>query len=179
MFTAMPFSFAARMSWRATVMTMFVLIALAAPRPGAAQQGCAPSNRGMAQMQLAEISLLNAAQQRIALRAFIADEPLEMASGYQHICPEVVARTAILFRYPAPVAGRFHMHNVKAPLDIGFFDQSGLLFQAMQMHPYQDGDEILYGPMQKFQYALEARLGFFGEQNLAAGASRLLLDTLP
>lgn len=179
MFTAMPVSPATRLSRRATVIALALIALLAPPRPGAAQQACTPSNRGMAQMHLADISLLNAGRQRIPLRAFIADEPLEMASGYQHICPEVVARTAILFRYPAPVAGRFHMHNVKAPLDIGFFDHSGLLFQAMQMHPYQDGDEILYGPMQKFQYALEARLGFFREQNLAAGASRLLLDTLP
>jgi len=145
----------------------------------AAEPDCAATNRGLARMQSADIELLNARRERVTLRAFIADEPLEMAAGYQFICPAVVARTAILFRYAAPGAGRFHMHNVKAPLDIAFFDAGGDLFQAMQMQPYRDGAEVLYGPMRKFQYALEARRGFLREKHLTAGASKLLLDSLP
>ena len=130
-------------------------------------------------MESARIVLLNAQRQRVELDSLIADDALERASGYQHICPEVIARTSILFRYAAPGAGRFHMRNVKAPLDIGFFDEGGVLIQSMVMRPYGDGDEILYGPMRTFQYALEARAGFFREKGLSAGASRLLLDTLP
>jgi len=154
-------------------------VALVALAGGAAAADCAPTNRGLARMQTADIELLNARRERVTLRAFIADEPVEMAAGYQFICPEVVARTAILFRYAAPSAGRFHMHNVKAALDIAFFDAAGELFQAMAMRPYNDGEEALYGPMRKFQYALEARRGFLRDKHLRAGDSRLVLESLP
>lgn len=177
----LPFSrILARMIPRVIAAAIVVATAVAtAEFAAAAELDCAPTNRGMAQMQRAEIALLNARDERVTLRAFIADEPLEMAAGYQFICPEVVARTAILFRYDAPGAGRFHMHNVKAALDIAFFDAGGALFQAMAMQPYADGAEVLYGPMRKFQYALEARRGFLREKHLAAGQSRLILDSLP
>lgn len=149
------------------------------PNPAWAQPDCAPSNRGMAHMEVARIALLNDQHQKIEFAAFIADDSMERADGYQYICPAIIARTTILFRYSAPSAGRFHMHNVKAPLDIGFFDAEGVLIQSMLMRPYQDGKEILYGPMQKFQYALEARQGFFTEKKLSAGISKLLIDVLP
>ncbi len=142
-------------------------------------QGCAESNRGMERMESARISLLNERRERVEFETLIADDALERASGYQHICPWVIARTSILFRYPAPSGGRFHMRNVKAPLAIGFFDEDGVLIQSMIMQPYGDGDETLYAPMRKFQYALEARPGFFAEKGLSAGASRLLIEALP
>jgi len=158
------------------VARVFAVVMLVAAAPVAAD--CAPTNRGLARMHAADIALLNARRERITVRAFIADEPVEMAAGYQFICPAVIARTAILFQYAAPGAGRFHMRNVKAPLDIAFFDAAGEMFQAMEMRPYDDGAEVLYGPMQKFQYALEARRGFLREKRLRAGASRLILDSL-
>lgn len=145
----------------------------------AAAPDCYPTNRGMERMQTARIVLHNAAAQAVALDAFIADDNLERASGYQYICPRVIARTAILFRWDALLHSPFHMHNVKAPLDIGFFNADGLLLQTMTMQPYEDGREILYAPMQPFQYALEARRGFFAANKLSAGAARLRLETLP
>ena len=135
----------------------------------------------MERMESARIALVNERGERVEFVTLIADDALERASGYQHICPRVIARTSILFRFPAPSASRFHMRNVKAPLAIGFFDEDGVLIQSMIMQPYGDdgGDETLYAPMRKFQYALEARPGFFVEKGLSAGASRLLIEALP
>lgn len=140
---------------------------------------CQRSTEALARMESARITLLNNQQKPIRVQALIADDSLERAGGYQHICPEVIARTAILFRYGAPVSGQFHMRNVHAPLDIGFFDANGVLIQSMVMKPYGENEEVLYSPMQQFQYALEARVGFFHEKGLAAGATRLLRETLP
>ncbi len=145
---------------------------------GAGWADCSPTNAGMARMESARIVLLGEGR-RIAQVALIADDDNERASGYQHICPAVVARTAMLFRYPKAIAGQFHMRNVYAALDIGFFDARGILIQVLEMQPYAAGEDTLYGPMQKFQYALEARRGFFAEKGLAAGVARLALDTLP
>ncbi|MGR3984687.1 MAG: DUF192 domain-containing protein [Gammaproteobacteria bacterium] len=155
-----------------------ILLALAPP-PLPAQSACRAANAGMENMQIARITLLDAERRRVEVRAHIADDALELADGYQHICPEVIRRSAILFRFARPLATRFHMHNVHAPLDIGFFDARGVLLQSMVMHPYADGEEVLYAPMRKFQYALEARAGFFTEKKLTAGKTRLLLESLP
>lgn len=148
------------------------------------QLDCQPSTRAFAQMKVSRITLLNDQQQRVPINTRIADDSMERAGGYQYICPSVIARTTILFRYSSPNAGRFHMYNVKAPLDIGFFDERGVLMQYLVMYPYSDdaksqGTGTLYGPMQKFQYALEARQGFFKDKQLSAGSTRLLLETLP
>ena len=164
---------------RAMLACAMLICALPAASPAARAQQCALATPGFAQMQAARIALINDGQSRVEFDALIADEPIEQASGYQYICPRVIARTTILFRYDAPTAGRFHMRNVNAPLDIGFFDAGGALLQTMVMQPYEDGAEILYAPMQKFQYALETRRGFFAEHALSAGNSRLLIETLP
>lgn len=155
-----------------------LLLALTA-EPLLAQNACRAINAGMARMHTARIALLDAESNRVEVHAHIADDVLERADGYQHICPAVIDRTAILFVFDAPIASHFHMNNVHAPLDIGFFDARGVLLQSMVMHPYGDGAEIFYAPMGAFQYALEARRGFFAEKNFAAGKTRLLLETLP
>ncbi|MGR3913103.1 MAG: DUF192 domain-containing protein [Gammaproteobacteria bacterium] len=164
---------------RAQPILLTLLTLLTLPPPLFAQSACRAANPGMANMRIVRIALLDAQRRRVEVRAHIADENFERADGYQHICPAVIRRSAILFRFDAPLATRFHMHNVHAPLDIGFFDARGVLLQSMVMRPYADGAEVLYAPMRKFQYALEARAGFFAEKKLAAGVTRLLLESLP
>lgn len=144
-----------------------------------AQTDCQLETAAWRHMESSRITLVNDEGKKIQLEARIADEPLERAGGYQYICADVILRTAILFRYNAPTAAQFHMNNVKAPLDIGFFDEHGVLTQSMVMYPYTDGNTRLYGPMQSFQYALEAPQGFFHEKKMSAGSTRLLLKRLP
>ena len=156
-----------------------LLLASALPIQVSAQPDCVAVSKAMQSMKRARISLLDDGGLPVSVEVFIADDPTERAAGYQHICPRTIQHSAILFAYTEPIAGQFHMHNVKAPLDIGFFDGNGALIQSMLMHPYGDGEQVLYGPMQKFQFALEARAGFFAEKKLSAGVSRLRLDTLP
>ena len=88
-----------------------------------------------------KISLLNDSGKIIKLESHIADNTRERADGYQHICEEVINKTTILFVYSQPVGGRFHMQNVKAPLDIGFFDGAGKLIRTMVMDTYDDGNK--------------------------------------
>ena len=129
-------------------------------------------------MHVEEISLLNDAGKIIKFESHIADNARERAEGYQHICEEVINKTSILFVYSQPVGGRFHMQNVKAPLDIGFFDRAGKLIRTMVMDTYDDGNKRLYHPRQQFQYALEARVGFFKAHMLSAGKARLVVHSV-
>ncbi len=130
-------------------------------------------------MHTEEVSLLNDRGQVVALQTRIADDEVERAAGYQHICENIIDSSSILFVWPKPIFTRFHMRNVKAPLDIGFFDTQGKLFSVMQMQPAgDDGDSQLYAPSQPFQYALEAGQGFFAEQNLSTQRTRLITSKL-
>lgn len=143
-----------------------------------ADSDCKERNQGMATMHLEEISLLDGKGRIVKIDSFIADNEVERASGYQFICPDIVDNTTILFVYPQSVSARFHMRNVRSPLDIGFFDQQGILIESMLMDTYDDGNSRLYHPSQPFQYALEARPGYFVSNNFKDGITRLVVGSL-
>ena len=139
---------------------------------------CREVTEGMRAMHTEDVSLLNDRGKVVVFQSHVADDDTERAAGYQYICANIIEASTILFVYPQPVSARFHMENVEAPLDIGFFDDQGKLFSVMLMQPRDDGDSGLYGPSQPFRYALEASQGFFVEQNLSAGKSRLIIGML-
>lgn len=139
---------------------------------------CQESIKRLSNMQVEEISLLNDSGKIINIESYIADDAGERAEGYQYICEEVIDKTTILFVYAQPVVGKFHMQNVKAPLDIGFFDATGTLIKTMVMDTYDDGNKRRYHPGQPFQYALEARVGFFNEHKLSGGKAHLVIPAV-
>ena len=143
-----------------------------------ASAGCKPSLERLAKMNTEQISLRNDAGRVIKITAYIADDNNKRAEGYQHICEDIINTTQMLFVYRQPIGGRFHMQNVQAPLDIGFFDSTGRLLSTMVMDTYADGNSRLYDPGQQFQYALEASVGFFNEHKLSVGKSRLILSSV-
>ena len=126
-----------------------------------------PEFRGM---ELARIALINDLGERVELEVRVADEPAEQLAGFQHIGRRVIARSAILFVFPRPIRGEFHMRNVVAPLDIAFFAADGRALAVMRMEP---GPE-LYGPDEPFQYALETAAGRLAELHISPQGSRLL-----
>ena len=149
-----------------------------APDSGSARAGCLPANSGMRSMHGEYVSLVDRFKEQLTIRTLVADDAHERSQGFQHVCSRTIDTTTILFTYNHPTTARFHMSNVQAPLDIGFFDGQGVLVRVMTMQPYTGLSRPLYGPGQPFQYALEAREGFFAGNGLFAGFSRLMLDSL-
>ena len=143
-----------------------------------ADSGCINLNSGMEAMHQEEISILNGQGKIVRIKSYIADDNEERASGYQHICKSVINETTILFVYTQSVAGQFHMRNVKGALDIGFFDDQGVLIKSMLMETYDDGNSRRYHPGKPFRYALEAKPGFFRSGDFAEGKTRLLIHSL-
>ncbi len=137
-------------------------------------ESCREVTEAVRAMHTEEVPLLNDHGKIVSFQSHVADDNTERAAGYQYICRNIIDTSTILFVYSQPVTARFHMRNVEAPLDIGFFDDKGKLFSVMLMQPYDDGDSRLYGPPQPFQYALEARQGFFADHNMSAGKSHLV-----
>lgn len=122
-------------------------------------------------MHTQALTLINDLGIPVQLTVAVADDDFERASGFQHICPEVIDKVRILFRYHTPIAGKFHMNNVHAPLDIAFFDARGRLITTLLMAVYNDSSQPLYGPDQAFQYALEAPAGWLQDNGLTSNRS--------
>lgn len=141
-----------------------------------AQLNCVQQTAGTESMHVETVQLLDADGASLRFEVLVADEGFERAAGFQHICPEVIENTLILFRYKSEIVGRFHMNNVHAPLDIGFFNKDGVLISHFLMETYSSNQKKLYSPEGTFQYALEARPGFFLDNNLLGPSTRLLLD---
>ncbi len=128
-------------------------------------------------MEIHTIQLQREDGRQIRLRARVADSPAERSAGFQHICPEIIALSSILFVYRTPTVTSFHMNNVHDELDIGFFDESGALISVLQMKPRQaDSDSAaIYGiGSREFMYALETRAGFFSEHGLSPNETILI-----
>ena len=137
---------------------------------------CMNTTMGVSSMHQERIVLVNDAGERVDLPVLVADNNYERASGFQHICRDVIDKVLILFRYEASVFGRFHMQNVYAPLDIAFFDQDGRLIKTMLMETYTEASKPLYDPGAPFKFALEARKGFFSEVGVFSEKSYLFFD---
>jgi uncharacterized membrane protein (UPF0127 family) len=111
----------------------------------------------------------------------LADEPKLQAAGFQRIGEAVIEKSFILFVYDHEEIRQFHMRNVRAPLDIAFFDSEGTMQGVLLMKPDAAMPAPflnLYKPIKPFQYALEARAGFFQDQGLSAGRGRLQVGSL-
>lgn len=137
---------------------------------------CVSETAGLASMESEAITLRADDDRRVELDVLVADDGYERASGFQHICPDVIESVFILFRYPAETAGRFHMQNVHAPLDIAFFDSDGRAVSVQRMETYTENAQPLYGPDSPFRYALESRAGFFAELGFSESGGRLILN---
>jgi uncharacterized membrane protein (UPF0127 family) len=125
--------------------------------------GLPPAFRSMKE---AEIALISPSGRRTPVKVRVADDRSERMSGFQHVPPDVVAKTQILFVFAEPVATSFHMRNCTCPLDIAFADARGVVTGVLTMRP--GGDE--YNTPGEILYAVEAREGFFAKHNIIAGS---------
>jgi uncharacterized membrane protein (UPF0127 family) len=132
-------------------------------------------------MRTCSAQLITDAGKTLPIKVRIADEPKLQAAGFQRIGDGVIENSFILFVYDREEIRQFHMHNVRAPLDIAFIDSDGTIQEVLLMQPDAAMPAPflnLYKPTKSFQYALEARAGFFKEQGLSAGRGRLQIGTL-
>ncbi len=141
-----------------------------------AEEKCRSKNSGIILMSEQEIQMQRNDGSVHTLRVLIADDDLERSAGFQFICPKVIDNTLILFRFQNANVRRFHMRNVYAALDIGFFDDEGYLIKVLEMKPYISDTGPLYHPGKPFRYALEARKGYFAKNDLIGMRVRLQLE---
>lgn len=140
---------------------------------------CVVATPQLEHMQQTQIRLQNNAQEWIAVNTHVADEPAESSAGFQHICQDTIDNTFILFVYSRPYLGRFHMQNVYGNLDIAFIREDGVVISIQQMRAEPPGLPVkpqLYSPPEPFMFALEAREGFFADNDIKQMQSRFDVD---
>jgi uncharacterized membrane protein (UPF0127 family) len=83
--------------------------------------------------------------------------------------------SGMLFAYRVPTPMSFWMANTSIPLDIGFFDSTGLLVEVHRMVPFDTGRT--QSRAQNLQYALEMNAGWFSGHGIYPG-NRIDLKSL-
>lgn len=124
---------------------------------------CADETEAVSAMPTTEIGM-PAGQQ---LRVRVAATGSNRAAGMQHLCPEAIENTAILFVFERVRRPNFHMNNVHAPLDIAFITRDGRIVEVHRMTPDQ---ETLTSPGEPVAAALEVAAGRAAAYGLAADA---------
>lgn len=159
---------------------IYIVIAMNAAHAAAATS-CVSATDGWTSMQEKKILLINDRGKKILLLARIADDPPELAAGYQFICPDVISNSAILFDFGRQFTSRFHMRDVFAPLDIAFFNQSGKLVNVVYMTaepPGFSGRRKLYAATAPYRYALETPAGYLADHHLTGTRIRLVPESV-
>jgi len=154
-----------------SIFVLSVLIALNAGISVSTADSCSLAPRQWSEMKIRTVRLLRNDSETIILRPRIAENPKQRAAGYQHVCPETIESSSILFVYSGLTRTSFHMSNVHADLDIGFFDDKGQLIEVLRMESVHGTNEStkFYTPSNEFMFALETRLGYFVENQLSPG----------
>ena len=73
----------------------------------------------------------------------------------------------LLMVFPQPQEVSLWMLNTRIPLDVGFFNQQGMLTSVLQMEP--DGGRTLHHSPPATRYALEMNRGWFRRHRLQPG----------
>ncbi|MGC9449822.1 MAG: DUF192 domain-containing protein [Oceanipulchritudo sp.] len=114
----------------------------------------------------------------IDLEAQFALTPAEQQKGLMHR-EELGKNRGMLFPYKSPRRMSFWMANTPLPLDIGFFDNRGMLLEIHRLVPYDTSQVV--SRSREAQYALEMNSGWFAANRLFPGVKldkRLLAEAL-
>lgn len=97
----------------------------------------------------------------------IAVSSVEMERGLMER-RDLGADEGMLFGYQHPQQMSFWMHNTPTPLDIAFFDRSGVLQEIYPLHPFDETP--MKSRSSDLQYAVELRQGWFHDNAVRPGA---------
>ena len=108
----------------------------------------------------------------------VADTPELRFQGLRRVA-DLGALDGMLFVWDAELDGAstigtvFTMRTVPIPLDIGFFDSTGVLFDVVNMFPCGDSDDCpLYGASGPFEFAVERPAGGWDDIELGVALVR-------
>lgn len=168
---------------KATMTSLLVAAVVAMNTPALSRAdgtpGCVDATAGFREMTPGTLHIAREEAKAARLDVLVASSAHARAAGFQHICPETVGSTAILFRFERDTRNPFHMRNVHAPLDIAFIDARGIVVDILRMEPYVASvvftRQTIYQSRAPFRFALETAAGRMQELGISVG-TRLRLE---
>jgi uncharacterized protein len=103
----------------------------------------------------------------VPVRMQLAVSQEEMARGLMGR-RDLAQDQGMLFVYRHPTRMSFYMRNTPTPLDIGFFDEQGILREIYPLYPYDEKSVASHS--NELKYALEMNQGWFKANNVRPGA---------
>ena len=100
------------------------------------------------------------------VQAELAISPADRAQGLM-FRESMPANHGMLFMFEETAGHCFWMRNTPLPLAIGFFDESGVLINTLEMKPFDESPQC---PTKPARYALEMNTGWFAKNAVKAGA---------
>jgi hypothetical protein len=97
----------------------------------------------------------------------IAALPEEMQNGLMHR-KSMGEDEGMLFIFAAPQKLGFWMRNTEIPLNIGYFDSTGVLKETYEMYPHDERSVSSHSST--LQFALEMNQGWYQRAGVKAGA---------
>lgn len=97
----------------------------------------------------------------------VADDPDERAQGLMGV-EDFGDLDGMLFVFPEESFAGFGMKDTLVPLDIAFFDQEGILVDALTMEPCETDPCPVYLASGSFAWALETPAGSLGDPSPGA-----------
>ena len=104
---------------------------------------------------------------QVAFEVQVVLTPGEQQKGLMYR-EDLPANAGMLFPYREPRQMSFWMANTPLPLDIGFFDQHGVLLEIQRMVPFDTSS--VKSRSYEAQFALEMHSGWFSKAGLLPGA---------
>lgn len=98
----------------------------------------------------------------------LAIQPHEMQRGLMFV-QSLPEDEGMLFVYDEPQRMSFWMRNTLIPLDIGFFDEAGVLHEVRALYP--GVEDPTQSASDRLQFALEVNQGWFGRRGVKPGAT--------
>lgn len=108
------------------------------------------------------------------IRAEVADSDATRGQGLMRRSA-LPQNGGMLFVFDAPGAHCMWMKNTPLALSVAFIDAGGAIVNIEDMHPHTEQSHCAARPV---PYALEMRLGWFGERGIRAGFRLRGLDRL-
>lgn len=155
------------------VLPSLFMLFLSAGFAAIASAECQMTNDDLDSMAPISITLSKLNGEPLVIDGLLANNSKTRAAGFQYVCPERVAYTAILFEFQRPTKPSFHMNNVLAPLDIAFINKRGRVdsFHQMKTYSLMAMSKPTYSSKSAIIAALEVREGFFADNAIDPSAS--------
>jgi len=134
--------------------------------------------RALGNMPVGTVDIVNDMGEVVTLSVHIAETNDARQAGFKGVGTQVVSESAILYRYLRNTTVSHNTEKVRAPLDMAFFDEDGILLNVVRAEA-DSSTRHSAGARVQYRYILASGASFLERNNISVlGGSQLMVDTI-